>query len=160
MPLINLSAANPVLARELSFVINTLGTDPLHLMCVMNTFTHNAETEKLDMKTVCSPGGQVNGATTETITAQVLLTTGVDGSLNRLVGLENQVVAFSWVYEGDVAIGPTNPEFHGLLEVPPLSLANGDPNSPHYVDLEFNVRGRVAKNFTAVAIYPGHHGIL
>lgn len=160
MPLVNVNDTNIVQMRELSFVINTLGTDPLHLMCVQDTFRHNAVTEKLSAKTVCKPGRELNGATTETITARILLTTGVDGSINRLVALENQTVNFSWLYEGDVAVGPINPEFHGQLQVPPLSLADGDPNTPQYVDVEFPVSGRVSKNFTTTPIYAAHHGIL
>ena len=65
MPLVNVNDTNMVLMRELSFVINTLGTDPLHLMCVVNTFSHQAATEKIDAKTVCKPGRTVNGATTD-----------------------------------------------------------------------------------------------
>ena len=160
MPLVNVTDTNMVLARELSFVINTGGTDPLHLMCVMNTFRHSATTAKQSAPTVCKPGREVNGATTETITATILLSTGADGSLNRLIPLENTTVAFSFVYEGDVAIGPANPEFTGSLSVPPLSLMDGDPNTPQYVDVEFLVDGRVAKNFTTTPVYAGHHGIL
>ena len=64
MPLVNVNDTNIVQMRELSFVINTLGTDPLHLMCVQDTFRHGAVTEKLSAKTVCKPGREVNGATT------------------------------------------------------------------------------------------------
>ncbi len=160
MPLVNVNDTNMVLMRELSFVVNTGGTDPLHLMCVVNTFSHTASTEKIDAKTVCKPGRKVNGATTETINARLLLTTGADGSINRLIGLENQTVGFSWVYEGDVAVGPTNPEFHGQLQIEPLSLAAGDVNAPQYVDVSWEVDGRVLKNTTTTPVYTGHHGIL
>ena len=160
MPLVNVTDTNLVYSREMSFVINTLGTDPLHLMCVQDTFRHTANTAKQAAPTVCKPGREVNGATTETITIRLLLTTGVDGSINRLVPLENQTVGFSFVYEGDVAIGPANPEFHGSLQVPPLSLMDGSPNTPQYVDVEFPVDGRVSKNFTTTPVYAAHHGIL
>jgi hypothetical protein len=160
MPLVNVIDTNMVLARELSFVINTTGTDPLHMMCVQDTFRHVANTTKQSAKTVCKPGREVNGPTTETITARILLTTGVDGSINRLVPLENTTVGFSWVYEGDVSVGPINPEFHGQLQVPPISLMDGDPNTPQYVDVEFPVDGRVLKNFTTTPVYAAHHGIL
>lgn len=160
MPLTNLDDTNIVEMREISLVVDTLGTDPLHLMCVQDTFRHNATTEKLSAKTVCKPGRERNGATTETVTVRILLTTGVNGSVNRFVGLENQTVGFSWVYEGDVAVGPTNPEFHGKLQVPPISLGDGDPGTPQYVDVEFPIDGRVLKNFTTTPIYAGHHGIL
>jgi hypothetical protein len=160
MPLIDITDTVPVLSREMSFVLNTLATDPLHLMCVVGSFAHDASTEKLDMKTVCKPGRQVNGATTETITVSVLLTMGVNGSLNRLIPLENVVVPFSFVHEGDVAVGPNNIEFHGSVEVPPMQWAGGPPNEPTFIDMVFNVDGRVLKNFTAVPIYAAHHGIL
>lgn len=159
MPLVNVTD-EPVMMRELSFVVNTDGTDPLHLMCVINSFSHTAVTEKKDAKTVCKPGRKVNGATTETINATLQLSPGPNGSINKLVALENQTVSFSWVYEGDVPVGPNNPEFSGRLQIEPLSLAAGEINAPQFVDVSWEVDGRVAKNFTTTPVYPNHHGIL
>lgn len=160
MPLVNLSNSNPVLMRAPDFVLDYLGTNPLHLICVTQAVAHNVASEEIDVSTACDPAGIVFGKTTQDFTIKVLLTYGVNGSYNRLQPLANTVVTFSYLPEGGVAVGPSNPEFTGSVVVPPISVSNGTINSSTYLDIKFAVRGVVTPNFTTTPVYAGHHGIV
>jgi hypothetical protein len=160
MALVNLTNANPVMKRAPSFVLDYLGTSPLHLICVTKGVTNGVATEELDASTACDPSGIVFGKTTKDFTVKCLLTYGVDGSYNRLQPLENLVQTFSYLPEGGVAVGPGNPEFIGSVVVPPIPVTDGDINNPVYIDVKFAVRGVVTPNYTTVPVYGAHHGII
>jgi hypothetical protein len=161
MPLVNLSSAGLVQARERSVVIDYSGTDPKHLMCVENGLDHNPQPSLIDAPTVCDPAGQVVGPTKESITVRLQKTTGAAGSVNNLLPYRNTTTTISWVDEGDLPAGtPTNPEFTAVVRFPPFSLSNGPSSNPQYFEIEMPVVGAVAVNTTGTPIYAGHHGIL
>ncbi|MGL4300062.1 MAG: hypothetical protein ACRCW4_13410 [Candidatus Neomicrothrix subdominans] len=160
MPLVNISATNLILARQRSVVIDYLGTDPKHVMCVEDGLDHNVSPSFLDSPTVCDPAGQVVGPTQETVVLRLQKTTGVDGSINRLLAYRGTTTTISWLDEGHIAVGPTNPEYTGLIRIPRFSLSSGSANNPQYFELECPVVGQINVNLTTTPIYAGHHGVL
>jgi len=158
MSLIAVTASNPTRLDAPSLVLNHSATDPIHLICAIRSVDHGGDQTFEDIETVCQPGAEAPGATTEALDVEVLLSHGATGVFNVMKPLQGTLVPFAYKLNGGAALGVGNQEMSGSCYVPfvPFIRATGVKKFS-YVPMSFKIVGIPIYN-SVTPVYAGHTG--
>ncbi len=157
MPLISVTASNPIKFDKFSFVIDWNQTDPLQFQCATRSLSHVVDQQFADVKTLCNPSGEAPSTVTEQLDVELLWEYSATGAWNKLRPLAGLRRSFAILPLGTGATSATNPEMSGFVWVPQIPFINAtEVNGYSYVPLTFKISGIPIYDTDGTPVYAGH----
>ena len=157
MPLISVTASNPLKLDKASFVIDWNQTDPLQFQCTIRSLVHSVDQQFADVATLCNPAGEAPSKVVEQLDLEMLWEHPATGTWNKLRPLAGLRRSFALLPQGTGATSAANPEMSGFLWVPQVPFINGtEINGYSYVPLTFKISGIPVYDTDGTPVYAGH----
>lgn len=157
MPLISVTASNPLKLDKASFVIDWNQTDPLQFQCTIRSLVHSVDQQFADVATLCNPAGEAPSKVVEQLDLEMLWEHSATGTWNKLRPLAGLRRSFALLPQGTGATSAANPEMSGFLWVPQVPFINGtEINGYSYVPLTFKISGIPVYDTDGTPVYAGH----
>lgn len=157
MPLISVTASNPIKFDRFSFVLDWNQTDPLQFQCATRSLSHVVDQQFADVKTLCNPAGEAPSTVTEQLDVELLWEYSATGTWNKLRPLAGLRRTFAILPLGTGATSASNPEMSGFVYVPQIPFINAtEVNGYSYVPLTFKISGIPIYDTDGTPVYAGH----
>lgn len=144
-----------------SVVLDTTGTDPVHIVCALRLLDHTGSQEFEDIETFCNPKGEAPGAVAQSWQLEWLQSFGAAGSAaegawNRMKPLEGKLVDFAVLLDRTQPLSETNPEMSGQVYVPFIPFISAGVRKYSTLTGEFKIYGEPVYTMTGAPVFADH----